>query len=502
MNHRTVIGLIALLSLAACSETSLTGDASGSSAIELKGADFSYQGLRIDLVPTELPASAGRVTLLPQSVALPILVSGSPYDAGEVELDEPQELTVQVTAPDRPDVLPVASLPGEEERVGIAATIRITEEGTLHDYRGVSDDDGALTMFVMPRDGYRVTVVPDDARQPLTSFVWNASEELDLDIDGAGSVFGRVLVGDVPLANAAVELVDDAGVGSAVATTDGNGFYEIAAAPGTYTVRSLGRSFGEEPTLELLNVAHAEGATRVDVQYPPLIDVLVDARVVDARGEPLTGIAVRFESIVLDGLEGRSASFTTDKLTDEGGGILARLPSGTYDVLVLPAARNGGARHTPIRLDAVRLDADTDLGLLELDGAANVEGTVADGGQTRLDGAVVACREDGYGGRSWSTVTNEEGRFGLQLPKIPVECAVSPPADRTDLALTRRGFDPADTTSPTLQLRSGLPVRGTVLWDGEPEGLVVVEIRDGDGELMGSALTDEEGIWQIQLPSL
>jgi len=502
MIHRTTIGLFTLLALAACSETSLKGDVGGPNATDLEDADFSYQGLRIDLIPTELPASAGRVTLLPQSVAIPTLVSGSAYDAGELELDEPQELNVRVTAADRPDVIPVASLPGEDERVGLDATVRITEEDTLHDYRGVSDDDGALTMFVMPRDGYRVTVIPDDPRQPLTSFVWNASDELDLDLDPSGSVFGRVLVGDVPLADASVELVDDAGVGSSVATTDGNGFYEIAAAPGTYTVRSLGRSFGEEPTLAVLDVAHGDGSTRLDVLYPPLVDVLVDARVVDAGGEPLSGITVRFESIVLDGLEGRSASFTTDKLTDEGGGILGRLPSGTYDVLVLPPARSGGARHTPIQLDAVRLDADADLGLLELDGAADVEGTVADGGQTRLDGAVVSCREDGYGGRSWSTVTNEEGRFGLQLPMIPVVCAVSPPADRTDLALTRRGFDPADTTSPTLQLRGGLPVSGTVLRDGEPEGLVVVEIRDDAGELMGSALTDEEGSWQIQLPSL
>lgn len=500
MTQRIAIGLTALLWLGACSETGLKGTGRLLDSSETDDANFSYEGLRVDLVPTELPVSADRVTLLPQSVALPTLVSGSPYNAGELSLEAPVELDLQVTAIDRPDLLPAATLPGEAEPIGIAATVRIAEAGTLHDYRGVSGSDGALTMFVMPGDRYQVTIVPDDPRHPLTAFPWDASDPLVLDLEASGSVFGRVLVGDAPLAESWVELIDAAGVRSATATTDRNGFYEIGAAPGAYTLRSLGRPFGEEPVLAF-DVDHGDGATRLDVAYPPLDDVLVDARVVDAEGTPLPGITVRFQSLLVDGLESQAASYTADKLTDESGGVLARLPAGTYDVLVLPPARAAGARHTPLRLPAVSFDADADLGLLELDGTADVEGTVADGFETRLPGAVVSCREDGYGERSWSTVTNEEGRFGLQLPQIPVTCAVSPPADRTDLALTRRGFDPAVTPSPTLQLRGGLPVSGTVVRDGEPEGLVVVEIRDGDGQLLGSALTDDEGLWQIQLPS-
>jgi len=463
--------------------------------------DFELVGLRLDLVPTELPASAEQVVLLPQSLPLPTLFSGEPYDAGGLELAEPVEISAVVTAPERPDLLPAAVLPGEGDRIGVAATVRIVESGTLHDYRAVSGGDGAVTLFTMPGDAYQVTVVPDDPRQPLTSFPWSSDDGLNLDLEPGGSIFGRVLANGLPLADSAVQLIDAAGVRSAIATSDRNGFYELAAAPGVYTVESIGRSFGEEPVLAIVDVDHGETATRLDIDYPDLTDVLLDARVVDADGEPLEGITVRFESIVVDGLEGQLASYVVDKVSDEGGAVLARVPAGTYDVRALPPARTNGARHTPVQVLAVRADQDVDLGVLSLPPAVEVEGTVADGGETRLPGAVVACREDGYGQRSWSTVTNDEGRFGLQLPKVPVTCAVSPPADRTDLALTRRGFDPADTTSPTLQLRSGLPVSGVVLRDGEPEGFVVVEVRDDAGELLGSALSDEDGAWQLQLPT-
>ncbi len=501
--RRPLPALLLAFAATGCAETGLSDNAFTAGGTEGSfTTDFVFQGLRLDLVPTELPVAADRVTLLPQSRILPDIPTDEAFDAGVLTLDDPIELTGTVTAPGRATVRPAASLPGEETIVGLPATVRIVESGTLHDYRGASDADGAVTMFVMPGNAYRVTVVPDDPRQPLSAFTWRSDDPLPLDLDSGSSVYGRVLIGGVALADAQVVLVDEAGATSTAASSDSNGFYELRAQPGTYSVRCLGRSFGEEPELSFVDVeVTADAPTRLDLEYPAVAAMLVDARVVDDDGEPLEGITIRLEALVLDGLEGRVASYVSEKTTDEGGGVLARVPAGVYDVLVLPPPRTGGARLTPVKLDAVRIDSDTDLGVLALEDGVDVAGTVSDGGEVRLPGAVVACREEGFGQRAWSAVTNENGRFDLDLPRIPVRCTVTPPADRTDLALTRRSFDPADTPEPTLRMGGGLPAFGQVLRDDEPEAFVVVEVRDRDGELMGSALTDEEGSWQIQLPA-
>jgi hypothetical protein len=460
------------------------------------------EGLRLDVVPTDIPVSLeADATVLPQSVRIDsqLRVGEESFDLGVVDLLDPVIVAGSVVGQQSTPQRPVADLPGEEEPAPVSGEVRLLHPTALQSYRLVLEADGGFGGPVVP-DDYTLVVVPDDPSfplhfQPLT--LTDDTFDLDLDIGAGAAVYGFVQVDGVPLQDARVELERD-GVVSARATTNSNGFYEVRADPGTYTVRSLGRANNVDPVLTLSSLELTADGARHDIDYPAVEQVLVEGRLEQVGGGDLDRtVTVRFTSTSLDGLETLAATYTTEVPTK--GSFLVRMPPGIYDLEVLPPAVEAGVDYTPARLDELVVDGALNLGTLPIDELRAVDGTVSDPQQQLVPGVAVACREDAYGRRSWSTVTDDDGRFALDLPRVPVTCTLAPPVDRRDVALTRRSFDPADNASPSLELARGQTVGGRVQRDGEGEAFVVVELRGPDDLLLGSALTDDEGAYEMQV---
>jgi len=477
-------------------------DASPSAPNDLEESRL-VEGLRLDVVPTEMPIDAdAAATVLPQSVPLsaPLRVGDGARDLGAVELVDPVIVAGFALGVEVFPLRPVADLPGEAEALPVSGEVRLLHQTALQSYRASLQDDGSFDLRAVPEADYQLAIVPDTPSLPVTFLPLDArtdQDALDIDIGSGSSVYGFVTVAGAPVAQASVVLERD-GVVSAAGVTNSEGFYEVRAQPGTYAVRSLGRPDELDPVLELAElVVDEQVGARHDVAYPTDTRVLVEGRVQATDGALARTVTVRFTASTLSGLETQKASYVTDVPTDDS--FLIRMPPGIYDVEVLPPAVEGGIDYTPFALQDLVLDEDADIGLIELAPLRSIDATVSDAQQQLVPGVAVACREEGFDRRSWTTVTNAEGRFALDLPQAPVLCALTPPVERSDVALTRRTFNPADNASPSLELATGQSVTGRVLRDGEGEGFVVVELRDASEALLGSALTDEDGEYSMKV---
>lgn len=468
------------------------------------GGVRSVTGLRIDVVPTEIPESDATLVVLPQSVIVEDAVDvGIDRDLGAIDLLPPVRFEGSVVGAPSYPLRPVADLPGADEPTPVPGEVRVLHATALQSYRVPLDEAGGFATVVVPETDYTLAVVPDDPAFPLTFLPVDLSVDrvgFDEDIGGGVSVYGQVTQGDLPIADAAVVLERD-GVQSAAALTNAQGFYELRAQPGTYTLRCLGRDDAGDPTLTVAEVAVGDDGASLDFVYPVLTRHLVEGTVQSADGIDLArAVTVRLTARSLQGLETQAADLSVD--IPATSNFLVRVPVGTYDLEVLPPAIEGGIDYTPVRREGLVVEADTDLGQLVLPDLRAVAGSVTDSAQQLVPGVAIACREEAFGRRSWSVVTDAEGRFALDLPRVPVVCAMTPPAERSDVALTRRRFDPSDNASPTLELARGQTVTGRVRRDGEGEAYVVVEVHDGEGDLLGSALTDDEGEYALQVDLL
>ena len=490
---------LAVLGLVACGSADKAGGDSTAGAKE-GGTALTVSGLVLEVVPTDVAMSLDAV-VLPQSVPVDAVleVGSRDRDLGTVRLVSPVTVGGTVVGLPSPVVVPVASLPGQEQPSPVTGEIRLLHDSSVQSYRAPLVE-GVFGLDIIPEPDYRVALVPDDPLLPLSFADLSADADtpsLRFDIGSGVPIYGFVTTDGQPVAGATV-VAEQEGVPSAAATTDARGFYELRVSEGDATVRCRGRDPSIDPELVITDAPIPASGLRRDFTYPASARVLVEGRLQDLDGRPLdAAVEVRFTATSLDGLETQEAQFETTDVT--GDQLLTRVPPGVYDIEVLPPADGAGATYSPIRLEDVVLEAETDLGTLVLEPTRSIEGTVADPSQQLVPRVAVACREDGFGRRSYTTVSDTDGRFSLDLPQVPVTCAFTPPVELTSVALTRRSFDARDNANPSFTLASGQTVGGRVTRDGEGEQLVVVELRDRDERLLGSALTDEDGNWTMQV---
>ena len=493
------LGMVLLSALAAaCSESSIKASAPEAGYSFTDNATTILANLRLDVFPTEPIADAR--SPLPQSFVLPPIDLSSPFGAGAQRLERPVEVDGVVSGPGASPWVPVARLPGADTTVAVPAAVWLDLDGTVQTYRARTDADGRFQIAVVPGSDYQYTVIPDDPAWPLTTGTLdvNGATPLIAGLSGGAPVYGRLRAGGVGVQGAELFLETAAGARTVAAVTDPSGFFHLTAAPGDYTLVAAGRPLQPDPAVRIPVTLLAEGLP-FDVDVPEERSVVVDGHVVDGDG-PLEGLTVRFTARSLDGLEGRDAEFVAEKTTDVDGGFIVRVPPGVYDVEVLPPSPlDDDADHSPQRLAELTIDDDVDLGVVTLTPAIPVEGVLTDTAQQRVAGGLIACRELDFGRRSYAAVSDDDGRFSLQLPQVPMVCALTPPADRADLALTRRTYDPEAMNAPTFGYDGGQRVTGTVTRDDEPVPFAIIEVRDADGELRGSALSDAAGEWALQL---
>lgn len=492
--------LVLLLAIG-CSESKTANDRGA----ELNGAEPPAQdaetrvSLRVDVIPSQLRESEAldaAFRALPQSV-----------DVQDLLVEDVQLEPIVLAAPQRQvgtvsgyRVNPaIADLPGETVAVG--GTVRIRQPGSIQSYADTTDELGAFEAWVVPGDGYRLEVVPDDPLLPvLATDLVVADRPVDVELGAGVPIYGFVRSAAGPMEDARVHVVDPQGVRSATAVTDENGLYQVRVTPGTWTVVSEGRGLGQDPVLTLPPVEVDDDGAHVDVTYPTdLSPVLVQGRVVDPDGDSVTNATVRFVAESLDGYDGLEASWVAEKPVGADSTFLGYVVPGTYTIEVLPpAADDGQPDFSPLRRSAQVLAADAQLDLIELEPLRQVEGRVTGSGRG-LAGAQVTCAEVGFDERFWTTFTDDRGDFAVDLPRVPLACEVVPPGDEPGFAPRWLDHDPATREPLEVALRAGNAVRGRIETEDGPEEFAVIEILDLDQRRIGFGFTDGRGEFEIRV---
>jgi len=466
-----------------------TGDATG-------GAQAN--SFRFDVFPDASSAAAegAPASLLPHSFDEAI-------DAGPLDLvlEPPVHIEGLVTAYRVGPVERSVPLPGAEEAV--LGTLSLQKSDTVQGRAITLADDGSYAVDLVPDTAYRLAVVPDDPALPTYTEETDLVEDQVLDLDlGAGSaLWGRVVDGQGnPLSGVAIEAVNAFGPTTPTVSTDADGVFLLRVSPGSWHVIAMGRGNGRAPTLQSDLLYVGENGASATITYANLTTYTVGGRMQPGTGPGVRDGIARFTATSLQDYPD-TASLVVEARADAFGNYDTRLLAGRYEVDLFPADDQD---LTPVDLGEVRVTGPTDLGTTTLPVSADVEGLVVDPDDAPVAGALVECVEPAFGARSFSAHTDDNGLFAMSAPRIPLDCDIVPPGERTDLALTRRVLDPGSTTSPILELDPGQLVTGTVRYDDagtlRPLQLGVIEVRDAKGQLLGTALTGvSDGTFAVRI---
>jgi hypothetical protein len=455
--------------------------------------------IRVDVIPPQV-SDVEDLRALPTSVTRDI-AAAEVVDLGVLELALPEALSGELTAL-RTNPF-VRALPAE--RVPVLGTVELQVPGTIASWSTRTDAEGRFEALLVPDSEYTLAVIPDDPLLPAwVGALADAGDLEPLDLGLGAPIYG--LVGDPagPIAGAAVYAISPDGVRTAAASTDDTGFYQLRVQPGTWSVVCEGRPLGQDPEVRTAPLRIEETGRYVPFTHPAELDApLVAGTVSDRAGRAVPDARVRFRSTALAGYDDPavSASWSGEVTVSGNGSWLLRVVPGTYDVEVLPPVAEDGPAQGPALSTGVVVDDD-----LELDLATStlrpVSGRVTDG-SAPLSDARITCREVGFDEHEYVTFTAETGRFEVDLPPVPLQCEVTPPGDRTDLAVGLVAVDGADRGELLLRLGAGVEVAGEVEIDGEPAPGAVVQIRGSDGLLLGFDLVDDDGRFSVNVdPSL
>lgn len=432
----------------------------------------------------------GRIRAFP--VRLPTVDFRSSND---VQLQRPVEIPGSVTGLNATP-RPRASLPGS---VGpVDATVTFRGEEALEDHRSQTDEDGFFTAFVAP-GAHEVFVRPASPLVPPTSFAYDVSSgsvaELSIDLRDHTPIWGRVTRGDQPLVDAPVRLVFADGTLGPEVHTDADGWYELRVTEGMNVgLRTRGSGNGIDPMLERAVAPIGPEGLRHDFAYASLPLHTVAGRALTTQQQPLSGVAYRVTSTTLfDYPDGR---VDLTGFTDTNGNVTTRLLAGEYTLsLLMERDQVLTSLETPLLVQD-----DVDLGVLRIEGLASIRGTVGDGYGGVIQGATVSCREVGFLQRSWTTNTGEAGEYNLAVAAGRLLCSAS--SGDPGLATSRETFDPRNGSELHFELTAGARITGVVTFEDEPEELALIEVIDGDGNVWGSTLSDEDGAYELRLHPL
>jgi hypothetical protein len=326
-------------------------------------------------------------------------------------------------------------------------------------------------------------------------------ESLDIDLGYGAAIWGTVVDNEgEPIPEVGVHAVDAAGNVGATALTDDSGFYVLRVDPGAYSLVVEGRSHGRDPVLTSGLGDVALSGIEAEFAYGPLSLETLTGRVVDDEGQGLPFRTVRFVALELDGY-GSEASWEGDAITNSEGNIDSRLLPGKYRVEVVAEAEDAlSSASVEIEVD----EEDEDIGTIELLPLGAVTGHVVDPSGLAVARTLIAVEESGFLGRIWQVSADDNGDFLLPAPLTPYVLTLTPPAPRTDLAITSAEGN-AVSGSEELTFEAGAELHGTLRHPDEetaeltPSAFCIVEALDEMGHRKGVALTDSEGRFSMRV---
>lgn len=471
-------------------------------------------GGQVPLVVNVFPAGTGGPGApLPQSFVFDTLEGSPNVDLGLLQLDPSGELEGAIIG-FKPNPL-ISTVPGRDVAVG--GTVFVERADTIEQYRVVADPVTGVYRTTVTRPGlYDVTVAPDDPALPLTTIPVEVGETLgvgvgDFDIGLGVPVYGQVTAAGVPVENARVHLVDDLGHESATVRTDEDGRYLIRAAPEqAYSVVCEGvRSL--HPVWSRRRLAVENRGVSVDFPYPFELEprgIATGEIVSDVAGASVGGTQIRLVATRLEGFDellqaGDQVTWEWEETVDDRGFITVRVAPGDYRVELTPPSLPAGADLAPpeLVLSPVTLDVGplpADIGALTLLPTLQTPGQVTDPFGAGLAEVNIACKEQGFGTRTATAVTDEFGNYEIRVPQGPLSCEFVPPQSENGRALlgNRTLLVNHPTELPDVQvLDEGTLFEGRVT-DSllEPLQFAWVEVRSAQTDaLLAYGIADSNG---------
>ncbi len=483
---RALTTAIVALVLAGCAESGISrADLGDDTFTPDEAADFVYEinvyperdaDDAAALLPQSFFAPAGQATDLNLMMRAPVQVSG--------------QISGYLVTPRGP------TLPGQS--VDVEAEVDLVQEIGIQSRFTASSETGSYSVSAVPGSVYDMIVRPNDAALPFLYQQLTLEQDtvIDVELDEGVALWGTLTdsIGQ-PVVGSEIAAQNSAGVRGIPTITDESGNYLVRVEPSTYSLIVLGRDTGRDPVLVTPLQPSGDSGQRIDIQYNSLALVTVGARVV-VGGTALGNARVRFTSEVLFGYEGRSAELSVEAVTSGAGNMDTRVIPGTYTIEVFPPSDTNASF---VRLEGVEIHSNTDLGTVVSLPFQTFTRRVFEPTGEPAENASIRCTELHGDGRSFTTNADVEGAYTLALPMSEVACLITPQGGASRMAASRIELDLAEEDLPRVTLDVGATVSGDVEANGTPTRFALVEVRDSKGSLWGTAITDAQGQFNLQV---
>ena len=451
--------------------------------------DTTADQLRIDIIPGE-----STPFLDPQSWLL-----GPDEDLGALNIDILPSVPVSGQLVGYSATPHGAEVPGADETPvdGLVSMFRL---GSIAGASAATDTNGRFSLRVPPSTGYQLSAIPADG-QSLPFFVdldSDVSAETDLGMIDLGygvPVFGRVTSdGSTGVSGAGVRLLEiQSGQSGSQGITGANGQFILRAQPGEYILSVYGIAGRAVPSIVVPVTALEEHGAEVDVVTGSLDTISVFGQVFgEDSNTPQRDVSVRFTS---DALSDSNGSLVIETETDGDGVFTRNLLPGSWLVEFIPLFDSAQAP-TQISFELDEDQGSHNLTDVLLPSRSTFSSVAIDPAGNPVAGVAVNARELGFDGYIRSTTTDQEGRFALDLSPQPMAFMLVPPGQ--DLAVTHALVDPVSDRG-SLALDEGELVEGRITSRGIGVPFALIEIRDANGLLYATSLSDPDGLFSVRM---
>lgn len=455
--------------------------------------------LRLDISPSD-----DALGLLPQSLIL------APSDYLDVEAPLANELSSTVWVE---GVLTAEVLQGwtasSSASGPLAATVSAERPSLRQGGAVATDEEGTFSLALPGSQPYTLTITPAEATAtPLLAFAnRNVGEgvRIDEDVAPGAPLYGRVTDDNgARVGGVAMHLVRlDTGGRTSTFESDASGWYVARVEPGfAYELVVEGSTEavgGPIPTLTLpIEVEDEEGA-QLDVGVGSRRSFSVELTAADADGNRLSHPRARATSEALP-LGSLQVEFE-----GQGDGLLnLSLPEGTWTIEVIPSDSPSDSEPTlsPFVVSGLAVTEDQKLGVVTLAAPALLQGVVRDATEEHAvaAGVAVSAVSEGFGGYTFTTITDEDGRYELSVPRTDLRVEATP--GRASLgAYTREWVDvSADRETLDFDLPAGTALSGILTAEGQVVPYAQVLVYDHvAGLLLARTLSDADGHYSVNV---
>ncbi len=481
--------LVTALMAVGCGELSDAedGTARGDTAT---GFDATLDGLRIDVFPGSNISDG----TLPAQSFRDIGADGA-WDVN-LPLRSPVRIHGTLTGLDANPTADVG-VPGEQE-VRVLGTFKAFVPSTPMAVSQDTDEDGEVReVLLVPSADYTIAWIPQDpAELPFyvsTGEVIEADTDLSVALDYGVPLYGRVFAEGSPLEGAMVQAVEPTtGIGGPVVEVDPDGSYMLRVYPGEYELHVTHRGIYVPTQVLPVLVDDAEG-TEQNIEYTTLSTYTVDGVVRDAENRPLDGVTVRFTATTVFGAP--AGRLVYEATSNQNGDYIARLVPGRYQVEYMPRAESSWG---PAMTQELLVEEEAQLPSVQLQSRPQVGALLTGPDGSPISGATVRAAELGFSGHVFESTTDGEGRFVLAASDTTLAWTFVPPSE-VAAAIGHAEATPDAIDGGAIALSEGQLITGHVSFDGEAASYTLIDVRDSDDLLYGSALTDGEGNFEVRV---